>query len=50
MVDQEHQEGCTLKVSDAHHGHVSDDYINSLNDGWGRLLGDGLRRYVEGGA
>ena len=47
---EEHQEGCTLKVSDAHHGHVSDDYINSLNDGWGRLLGDGLRRYVEGGA
>ncbi len=44
---EEHQEGCNLKVSDAHHGCVSEEYINSLKNGWGRLFGEGLHHHVE---
>lgn len=39
--------GCVLRVSDAHHGRVTESYINSLKDGWGRLFGEGLCSYVE---
>lgn len=39
--------GSVLKVSDAHHGRVSDAYIDSLKDGWNQLFGEGLRSHVE---
>ncbi len=44
---EEHQDGCILRVSDAHHGHVDEGNIRSLKEGWGRLFGDGLRRHAE---
>ena len=44
---EEHHEGCILTVSDAHHGRVNEEYVNSLHSGWGRLFGEGLRRHVE---
>jgi hypothetical protein len=44
---EECDDGCLLKVSDAHHGCVSDQYVDSLRSGWGRLFGEGLRDYVE---
>ena len=43
----ESDRGCILKVADAHHGRISDRYVESLQKGWNRLLGDGLRAYVE---
>ncbi len=44
---EESEDGCCLKVSDAHHGCVSDQSVDSLKSGWERLFGDGLRDYVE---
>ena len=41
-------DGCILKVSDAHHGKVNEPYIESLKGGWKQLFGDGLKRFVEG--
>ncbi len=40
-------DGSVLKISDAHHGHVSESYVGSLKDGWAQLFGEGLRRHVE---
>lgn len=39
--------GCVLKVSDAQHGRVNEANISSLQDGWNRLFGEGLRAFVE---
>lgn len=47
---EESEDGCVLKVSDTHHGHVREAYMKSLRDGWTRLFGNGLRRYVESAA
>jgi len=43
----EAEDGCLLKVSDAHHGRVDANSAESLKNGWQQLFGDGLRRYVE---
>ncbi|QDV42588.1 hypothetical protein Enr13x_24360 [Stieleria neptunia] len=40
-------DGSVLKLSDTHHGHVSEAYMGSLKDGWAKLFGEGLRRHVE---
>jgi len=42
-------DGCLLEVSDALVGQVTEATVASLRDGWERLLGEGLRRYVERG-
>lgn len=47
---EDSDQSCVLRVSDAHHGKVSEDYINSLQSGWNQLFGEGLRGYVENGA
>ena len=38
---------CVLKVTDALHGHVSEQTANSLQDGWHQLFGDGLKTHIE---
>ena len=40
-------QGCVLRISDAHHGRVSKGYVESLKKGWNRLFGEGLRKHVE---
>ncbi|MCA9125860.1 MAG: SRPBCC domain-containing protein [Planctomycetales bacterium] len=40
-------EGCTLKITDAHHGCVDEQTIDSLEKGWKQLFDSGLRCYVE---
>ena len=46
----EDDDGATvLKVSDSHFGLVKDSNIASLNEGWGQLFTDGLKRHVEAG-
>ena len=44
---EEQESGCVLKVSDAHHGRINDEYVSSLKDGWQTLFRDGLRSHVE---
>lgn len=39
--------GCTLRVSDALFGHVTDDHARSLQEGWTQLFTDGLKKHVE---
>ena len=39
--------GTLLRFSDAHYGHISDENLASLEEGWKQLLGTGLKRYVE---
>ena len=41
--------GCILKVTDAHHGNVSDQTIQSLSTGWTQLFTEGLKEFVENG-
>lgn len=41
--------GCVVKVSDARFGHVSDQNLASLEEGWGSLFRDGLKKHVEDG-
>jgi hypothetical protein len=40
-------DGCKLMISDAHFGHVTDKYLESLKDGWTELLTGGLKTYCE---
>jgi len=44
---EERNETCVLKIVDAHHGHVSEKYIESLQSGWQQLFSEGLRDFVE---
>lgn len=39
--------GTLVRFTDAHFGHVSDENLASLEDGWKQLLGSGLKPYVE---
>lgn len=41
--------GSVVKITDAHFGHVSDENLASLEDGWGQLFRDGLKQFVEHG-
>jgi len=41
--------GSVLKVTDAHHGHVDEANIRSLQDGWTELFSEGLKAFVEQG-
>ena len=40
-------DGCILRASDAHHGNISDENLNSLKSGWTMLFTDGLKNWVE---
>ena len=42
--------GCRLQISDALMGRVGEEQIGQLSEGWKRLFGDGLKRYVEAAA
>ena len=44
---EEQGESTVLRVTDAHHGHVSDANVQSLESGWKQLFTDGLKRHVE---
>lgn len=39
--------GCTLTLTDALVGHITDKLIGSLQDGWQLLMNDGLKAHVE---
>jgi hypothetical protein len=43
------ENGCTLKVVDAHVGRVDDANIESLRSGWTQLFTDGLKAFAESG-
>ncbi len=40
-------DGCTLRITDAHHGCVDESTVASLKNGWQQLFNDGLRKYSE---
>ncbi len=46
---QENDGGTMLMVRDALFGQVTESTAKSLEDGWGKLFGQGLRGHVEGG-
>lgn len=39
--------GCVLKLSDAHHGRVNEDFLLSLKSGWKQVFGDGFKAFAE---
>jgi uncharacterized protein YndB with AHSA1/START domain len=39
--------GSVLKVTDARHGHIDEQHLQSYQDGWQQLFTDGLKRFVE---
>ena len=46
----EERSGATvLKVTQEMYGHVSDQNIENLTDGWRQLFGEGLKKFVEEG-
>ncbi len=44
---EERDAGCVLQITDARHGHIDENQMQSYSDGWTQLFGDGLRTYVE---
>ena len=40
--------GTVLSVEDALYGHVPDSMVNSLDSGWQKLFGEGLKPHAEG--
>ena len=42
--------GCVLEITDTLVGRISDQQAGSLETGWSRLFGDGLKAFVEKGA
>lgn len=46
---EETDSGCVLKVTDAQHGNVSLEGVQSLHDGWTGLFTAGLKAFVENG-
>jgi uncharacterized protein YndB with AHSA1/START domain len=47
QIEPRGTDACTLKVSDALHGHVTEGSARSLEEGWTTLYSDGLKRYCE---
>ncbi len=45
----ESDSGCVLRVTDARHGNVDEQQVQSYEDGWKQLFGDGLKKFVEVG-
>lgn len=43
----ETESGSVVKISDAHHGRISGDNMESQKAGWTQLFTDGLASYVE---
>ncbi len=41
--------GCILKVTDALHGKIGLEGVQSLQDGWSGLFAEGLKEFVENG-
>jgi uncharacterized protein YndB with AHSA1/START domain len=41
---------CALRVSDARYGHIDEENIKSLEEGWKWLFTDGLKHFVEAGS
>lgn len=41
--------GGVVTITDSHFGHVSDQNLASLREGWGALFRDGLKAFVERG-
>jgi uncharacterized protein YndB with AHSA1/START domain len=46
---EERNGGSVVKVTDAHFGHVSEQNLASLEEGWSALFRDGLKQFVEKG-
>ena len=47
-ISLEDREGGTLvRFTDSHHGHVSEENLASLHEGWTQLLTAGLKAHVE---
>ena len=40
-------DGCTLQVTDSRHGHVDEENVRSLQEGWTQLFRDGLKQFAE---
>lgn len=43
----ETESGCLLQVTDARHGHVDEQQLQSTHDGWHQLFTAGLQQFVE---
>lgn len=48
-VEADANGGSLVKVSDSHQGHVDEQNLNSLNEGWTQLFTEGLKAFVETG-
>lgn len=49
-VEPSGENACVLKVSDARFGHIVEENLQSLQEGWTWLFTDGLKRFVEVGS
>lgn len=47
LAVEKNDSGCILKVTDARHGNVDEQSLQSYSDGWKQLFTDGLKAFIE---